>query len=322
MAGPDKRIYNIHRILLAECSPPLDALVNGKMKEAQNGIAWLQNVEVGTFLQFWEYLYTEDYTSIECIPGKSNPDKREYHDENCSPCISTNRQSSMRLDTAPMPPVDVAASMYYDPFRDAFHGSPTHNRYGSTVPHVPTRSNFGINLSGPHVPPLPRFDLSSTENQARKNFAARKYDPPSKKKPLMSSQTEAAFVGRGEWLLQHAKLYVFADMYDIDGLKHLSVHKLDELLSALQLRDEHVEVVLGLLEYVYANTYQRIGEPNDMRDLVANYVAHNLRLFVPNTDFQLLTKNNHSLVKDIFRLIIAPNVSSAKRSSSVTAGGV
>jgi hypothetical protein len=52
----------------------------------------------------------------------------------------------------------------------------------------------------------------------------------------------------------HAKLYVFVDTYLIAGLKPVCLHLLQRDLSELEIDDNHVEEVIELIRYTYANT--------------------------------------------------------------------
>jgi len=62
LVGPEKRPFVIHAALVAHYSKPLDVLVNGKMSEAIEGCAYLDDVDEDTFVRFGQYLYTGDYS--------------------------------------------------------------------------------------------------------------------------------------------------------------------------------------------------------------------------------------------------------------------
>lgn len=60
-----------------------------------------------------------------------------------------------------------------------------------------------------------------------------------------------------EVFLCHARLYVFAEKYDIEPLRKLSKQKIHQTLIGFHLYTERVGDIVVLLRYVYANT--RIG---------------------------------------------------------------
>lgn len=54
--------------------------------------------------------------------------------------------------------------------------------------------------------------------------------------------------------LGHAKLYMFADMYDVDPLKALALNKLHQILLTFKLYARRVGDVVELVGYSYENT--------------------------------------------------------------------
>ena len=61
-----------------------------------------------------------------------------------------------------------------------------------------------------------------------------------------------------EVFLSHARLYVFAEKYDIQPLKKLSRQKLQHTLAIYTLYPERVGDITTLLKYVYVNTAETI----------------------------------------------------------------
>ena len=54
-------MLTIHGDLVAHHSKPLGKLINGEMKEAKEGSAWLEDIDEDTFTRFGQYAYTLDY---------------------------------------------------------------------------------------------------------------------------------------------------------------------------------------------------------------------------------------------------------------------
>lgn len=61
LVGPDKQEFFLHASLVASQSKVLDSLVNGAMKEAEDGCTTWENVSEDTFVRFARYIYTGDY---------------------------------------------------------------------------------------------------------------------------------------------------------------------------------------------------------------------------------------------------------------------
>ena len=57
-----------------------------------------------------------------------------------------------------------------------------------------------------------------------------------------------------EVFLSHARVYVFAEKYDIQPLKALAIHQLHATLAIFTLYSERVGDIAALLRYSYANT--------------------------------------------------------------------
>lgn len=64
----------LHRNLLHRLSKPLDTLVNGHMKEAQDGTATLKDVNAATFSRFVDFAYS--FASLDTNLLESKDDKK------------------------------------------------------------------------------------------------------------------------------------------------------------------------------------------------------------------------------------------------------
>ncbi|KAJ4310362.1 hypothetical protein N0V84_011010 [Fusarium piperis] len=63
--GQERKEFHIHKELIGQLSPVLNALVNGNMKEAREGrVEWL-DLDVDTFVRFAKFAYSGNYTPAE-----------------------------------------------------------------------------------------------------------------------------------------------------------------------------------------------------------------------------------------------------------------
>ena len=98
------------------------------------------------------------------------------------------------------------------------------------------------------APPRPPSGLQATEVNARKNHS--------------------------KLLLCHAQVYIFAEKFGIKPLKHLSLRKLRQALTSLDLATrgsscdgvQTIDDVVDLLSYVYENTVELIGSEQAKED--------------------------------------------------------
>jgi hypothetical protein len=90
-------------------------------------------------------------------------------------------------------------------------------------------------------------------------------------------------------LVYHAKLYVFANMYMIESLKGLCLHKLLRDLAGFEVEGDSAGEVAELLRYVYANTSANDdgteGTGSELRDLVITYAACKAEFLVKDKAF-------------------------------------
>lgn len=62
-------------------SKPLNTLVHGEMKEASDGVAVWPEVDEGTFVRFWEFAYTGNYTAAKPVIVPAPETQSSHHDE-------------------------------------------------------------------------------------------------------------------------------------------------------------------------------------------------------------------------------------------------
>ena len=103
-------------------------------------------------------------------------------------------------------------------------------------------------------------------------------------------------------LLSHARLYVFAEKYDIQPLKKLSHQKLQHTLSIYTLYPERVGDITTLLKYVYANTAETIDGTEDIRTMLAHYVGTEMDTLIKYGDIKELMLDHGELLGDFLKM--------------------
>lgn len=112
-------------------------------------------------------------------------------------------------------------------------------------------------------------------------------------------------------IVSHARLFVFADRYDIQPLQALSLHKLHRDLVQFKPSEDNAADLVALIEYVYENTmgagevdgYAGIPE-GSLRDVVALYAACNAELLQRTSEFRRLLLKGGEVVNDYTCLLM------------------
>jgi hypothetical protein len=273
--GKNRIPFTLHSNALVGQSGPLLALINGDMVEAREGQAWLEDTDEETFARVGEYLYTGDYT-----PAK--PDILLAHSqiaqESDDVCMQTNLE------------------------RDALNDNST--SAAMEAPEIQIEQLPEETLPEEHLSRVSEWDFPcSTKRKKRekkKTHAAfswpseeepeiLKAEPTRSKRELLwdefvdsidtcdrdfrPHQNLDPYEDYSQVFLCHARLYVFADNYDIQPLAKLSLSKLRHTLAGFNFFEERREDIVELLQYCYANTPERVGTKDSLRALVIKYVA-------------------------------------------------
>ena len=111
-----------------------------------------------------------------------------------------------------------------------------------------------------------------------------------------------------EVFLAHARLYVFAEKYDIQDLKSLCRQKLGQTLGLYTLYPERVEDITSLLKYVYANTNETVDGSEDIRTILAHCVGTEMATLNKYGEIKDLMLDNGDVLDDFLKMF-ALNIS-------------
>ena len=93
-----------------------------------------------------------------------------------------------------------------------------------------------------------------------------------------------------EVFLSHARLYVFAEKYDVHELRYVALQKLQRTLAGFSLYKQRTGDISTLARYVYENTAERKAKADELRSLVVHYVACNIETLAKDELFRSLLK--------------------------------
>ena len=104
--------------------------------------------------------------------------------------------------------------------------------------------------------------------------------------------------------LSHAKLYVFAEMYDVQKLRTLALENLQNALKNFILHDQRTGDIITLIRYVYSNTSARC-EGDEMRMLLTHYVGVEMDTLMKDEGFKdLMIEDNGAMLGDFFKMVL------------------
>ncbi|KAI2783359.1 hypothetical protein F4815DRAFT_442231 [Daldinia loculata] len=256
LVGPDKKEFFMNAELVARMSKPLWTLVNGEWMEGNEGFTEWPDVDEGTFVRFCEFAYTGDYKAAEPFEDTPTPPNEKESGEATASTSGPAPNGEQIIEEASAQELIV-----------------THSAYGE----LPKGLVF---VEEPPQPPPPsKKDIIWREFQEEIN------DEPDRR--VKETSNKAPSANYSEVLLSHARLYTFADCYDIDRLMELSIRKLHRTLKVFNLhKGARVTDIAQLIDYSYRNTMNKGDKQDQLRSLLATYTACNIEEMWPNFYFQ------------------------------------
>ena len=218
LVGEEKSSFVVHSKAIAGTSPVFDRLVNGGLKESQDRVAEIEDIDPETFTRFLEYAYRRDYT----VP--SSP----YTPVNPSP-------GSNGLNV-----FGVSQRVTCDSFGLENLGSS--NREGSSWNSNSAPSDFGAMAYMASASPVPSNKKTrKLERLQRAAFNNRQYIQPGQDassllragfEPYPNSSPAQDFT---PVFLAHARLYTLADIRMVYPLRDLALQKLHRTLVSFNV---------------------------------------------------------------------------------------
>ena len=249
------------------------------MSEAQRGCAELTDVDEGTFIRFSQWAYKGSYVTADTNftePTSSEP----------APAIEEDLPSAGTSEP-------IYADNKYHGYDEICAGDYTKQYYSK--PHVYARSAFGRSQRG-------QSGNQSSKYALREAFIQLQYPLPENTDSLARPRANrGATEDYTEVFLSHARLYVFAEKYDIQPLKALSIHRLHATLALFTLHGERVGDIVALLRYSYANTAEDGSE--QLRMMLMAYVGYEMDTLIQADEFIELMEERGSLLSDVLKMV-------------------
>lgn len=102
-----------------------------------------------------------------------------------------------------------------------------------------------------------------------------------------------------EIFLIHARLYVFADQYDIKELMHLAATKLETSLESFKHFGHRAADIVQVARYVFENTQSGLEHQDELRHVIVNSITMNFEELIQSREMSDLMSEGGDLVTDV-----------------------
>ncbi|KAL2036743.1 hypothetical protein N7G274_010538 [Stereocaulon virgatum] len=286
-----KPLY-IHAALVSRNSKPLGRLINGPMAEAQQGFAVIDDVDEGTFVRFIQWAYNGYYDAAK-------------HEND--PML---RSPSTRSEKAAEEPLEIEA-----PVSEVWEEQPVLAQEPLPQPDQDDWNAFGRARKSSKMSERDSYASLSAHDQKstmrslgqdlKESFIKRKEAVRNHSiSPTQPRENQALEEDYTEVFLSHARLYVFADKYDIQPLKTLALEELQAMLKIFNLHLERTGDIIALLRFVYANTGEPDGGVEDMRAMLTHYIGFEMDTLMKDDGFRdLMIEDGGALLGDFMTMV-------------------
>lgn len=316
--GPTKQEVYVHPgRMTASAALGLHKLITSPLKEGLEGEAELPEDDITTFLHFCQWMYSGFYTLAETKefngPRELSDYTKPFHglsDMFCRYCRGTTKTSQLAGDLFPFCS-EACRTTIYTTYRNPKQFCAKCNRqlpitdnYTASMPALCQSCEVEQQGRNRLVLDWPQCERKNTPLQKRiranmladtglsKEFLQLQLDQahrPCGEGQFMSTRTSKEMPT--EDLVQHARLFVFADKWCIKHLERLALCNLHRDLCTFKLSAANVSRIVELIDYVYANTPSPDirGVPaaqKSLRELMVAYVEELAHELIEYHDFQ------------------------------------
>jgi hypothetical protein len=251
---------------------------NEHMREAQEGIATLEDVEEETFVGFCEFAYTGDYLSrmTERRPEIENNVTALVEEQEPRDRADVDWEVPQAVDMAAF---EVQAEEPPEILDDIWSSRRTDKKKKKGTPTTKADQLW--------------FDFRNLEYEDKHPHTSNEQAAVANGDLNSASPTTVS-------LLYHAKMYLFAEKYLIDTLRILSLRKFHASLRDFDLTLRTSEDILQLLEFAYRYTARQEYSDNELRVLIVHYAACKAEILKQNINLRNLLEANGEMACDLF----------------------
>ena len=104
--------------------------------------------------------------------------------------------------------------------------------------------------------------------------------------------------------LSHARVYVFADQYDVQGLKSSALKELHLALAHYVLYPDRTGDIIALIRYIYSNTAESVSGVEDLRSVLKEYMSCEMDTLMKDSAFkELMFEDGGALLGDFMKAV-------------------
>ncbi|USW59533.1 Putative SKP1/BTB/POZ domain superfamily protein [Septoria linicola] len=315
--GPEKAIFYVHHTLISERAPKLHAATAEGERDVSRTSVTLEAIDSDTFACAVEYLYTGDYTCTAPVQrvqhvdeslGESSGDEdnftpassKVYDDDGTVTACGFGGCMTEAIDEQPESFDWPSAPKTCNKKAKACKESMVKETKEGTKQAVFLRSVAAFN-------PSRKKSIIPAHQQAWDKFLELTWpgvniDPIATQHSDMSNEDpEQDFTPA---LLCHARLHVFACIYDLARLQALTLTKLHATLIGFKIYESHgAEDIAELLKYCYQDT-RSSGSHDEIKKLVNDYVACNVQKLMQQSCFHRAMRDCGEASLNLLELIV------------------
>ena len=276
------------------------------MSEAVNEVASLEDVEAETFVRFIQWAYTGSYHV-----GRDNNNNNNSNNSN----NSNNNSNSNSLNNDDMRESATDEAVLCEPYEETVWrpGLPPIMKEVEGKKWLKKKGGYGDHYFSPRpqTEPLrrafsgrdyPVFESSLTpSNPFYYNNSNNSNNNSTNNININNNNNRALGLdNQPKAFLLHAKIFVFAEKYDLQALKMLSIRNLHYSLSHHQLFIQHIPDIVNLIRYSYDNTQ---ASSDTLRELLASYVELEMAMIIEAKSFEELLEEGGEFVADFLKKV-------------------
>lgn len=253
-------------------------MINGHMAEAQQGFAVLQEVDEATFSRFVQWAYHGFYFPA-VYQKNAEEELRRKNPSVTNPAVVTP------VKDAGAPPLVYKHKLKV--------------RLSTSKPSTPKRKTL-LSPSATAVTqsPCDMYKLKERfiKRKRTTSQAAPHATPPRPNKSATEDYTEV--------FLCHARLYIFAEKYDVQILKALAFEELHATIAIFTLFPQRTGDIIALLRYVYANTGDSVQGKEDIRTMLMAYVGYEMEVLIKERKFmEVMVEDGGAMLWDFMKTV-------------------
>jgi hypothetical protein len=258
------------------------------MCEAKDGVVILDDIDEQTFARFCEYAYMGDYAPPQNKFSMASKDGKTR-----LPPVQNVEFATLRSKTRKK---SKLSPKYEEPkYEEPKYDEPKYDEPKYDKP----------KYEDPDVEQRCEYCSPKTKQILWDEFQRRDYSDISPRFRLRGSFEECKV--DSSLFLCHARVYVFADKYDITQLRNLALDKLHQALRSLKAAGSQTESVVDLIRYSYSNDNTRDNDAGQEVDGLRRMVVHFLACVFENVamddSFLALMEEGGPLVRDLAGLL-------------------